>query len=138
MPRGRFCALLGLVAVFGCGPGDAPILSAADAKTALASTLDTWKAGKPASELATAKPPIQAVDSDWTAGKVLESYTIGAESEGAGNKTFSVTLNFKGASSASDVKYMVFGTDQVRVYRDIDFERMANMENNPPAPKAKR
>jgi hypothetical protein len=139
MSAGRSCAVFLLVVLGGCGGGDAPLPSEIEAKTALTSALDLWKAGKPASELAASKPSIQAVDQDWTSGKILENYTVGAEIPGTGNKTFAVSLTLKGSSSPLAVQYMVFGKDPVRVYRDVDFERMSNMENNPtPAKKPKR
>lgn len=139
MIRVRACAVVLLVATAGCGSSNAPLPSEAEAKAALTTALDTWKNGKSASELVSATPPVQAVDQDWVAGKILESYTIGEESPGAaGNKTFSVTLTIKGSSGPNSVKYMVFGKEPVRVYRDVDFERMSNMENNPAPAKPKR
>ncbi len=139
MSRGRSCAVFFLMTMAGCGTSNAPLPSESEAKAALTSALDTWKSGKPVAELATAKPPVQAVDADWVAGRILESYTIGdGSSGGEGNKTFSVTLKIKGSNAPSTVKYMIFGKDPVRVYRDLDFERMSNMENNPTPEKPKR
>jgi hypothetical protein len=139
MSSGRLCALLLLIALAGCGGGDAPLPSEIEAKTALSTALDLWKAGKPASELSASKPSIQAVDQDWASGKILENYIVGEEIPGTGNKTFAVSLTLKGSSSPLSVQYMVFGKDPVRVYRDVDFERMSNMDNNPvPAKKPRR
>ena len=138
MFRGRLCALFFLIALAGCGGGDAPLPSEVEAKTALSSALDLWKAGKPASELSAQKPSIQAVDQDWASGKVLENYSIGEEVPSSGNKTFAVTLTFKGATGPNSVQYMVFGKDPVHVYRDVDFARMSNMENNPATAKNPR
>ena len=139
MSSGRSCALFFLIALAGCGGGDAPLPSEIEAKTALTTALDLWKAGKPAAELTALKPSIQAVDQDWVSGKILENYTIGEEIPGTGNKTIAVSLTIKGSSSPLSVHYMIFGKDPVRVYRDVDFERMSNMDNNPtPAKKPRR
>ena len=130
--------LLVLAAVSGCGSGNAPLPSASEAKAALQAALDAWKEGKPASSLVEAKPSIQAVDHDWTVGKVLDAYVIGDEQAGEGSKTFPVTLTLKGASGPVDVRYMIFGRSPIHVYRDEDFQRMANMEDNPAPPKPPR
>jgi len=49
-----FLIALGLLA--GCGEGSAPLPSKASAREALQTALDAWKAGKPPSSLAGAKP----------------------------------------------------------------------------------
>lgn len=132
--------LIAIVALAGCGGATTPVPSAASARGALQASLDAWKAGKtpPAFAQETSKPAVQAVDHEWASGQGLESYTIGQETAADGNQTFAVSLTLKGSKSPKDVRYMVFGTDPVHVYRDDDYSRMANMENNPAPPKKRR
>jgi hypothetical protein len=135
MRRRLTLVLLALAATSGCGGGAASLPSGSEARNALQTALDAWKDGKPASALVEGKPPVQAVDHDWVAGKGLDAYVIGDEQSGDGNKTFTVSITLKGSSAPSDVRYMIFGRDPIRVYRDDDFTRMTNMEDNPAQPK---
>ena len=137
MLRGRIFAALALVALAGCGVPNAPLLSGQEARVALEKSLEAWKSGQPPASLAGLKPPIDAVDHEWTARKELSEFTIGTSTEGQGNKSFAVTLTLKGAP-AKDVKYMVFGLDTIHIYRDDDFARMSNMEDGPATPKGRR
>ncbi len=123
--------LLVLAAASGCGGASAPLPSSTEAKTALQTTLDAWKTGTPASALVEGNPSIQAVDHEWVSGKGLDAYVIGDEQSGDGNKTFTVSITIKGSSAPIDVRYMIFGRNPIRVYREDDFTRMANMEDNP-------
>lgn len=131
MRRRLTVVLLALAAASGCGGGSATLPSSTESKTALQNALEAWKTGTPASALAESKPSIQAVDHEWAAGKRLDAYAIGAEEPGDGHKTFAVSISLKGSSSPTDVRYMIFGHNPIRVYRDDDFTRMANMEDNP-------
>jgi hypothetical protein len=134
----RLLTVILLAALAGCGGGNAPLPSASEARTALQAALDAWKDGKPASSLAESKPPVEAVDHDWVAGKALESFVIGEETSGDGNKTFATSITLKGSTAPQDVRYMIFGRQPIHVYRDEDFSRMSNMENNPAPPKPSR
>jgi hypothetical protein len=127
-----------LVALAGCGRGSAPLPTSAAARQALQVALDAWKAGKPASSLAQREPKIDAVDFEWRAGEALMGYSVGADARGQGTQTISASLTLKG-QPPKEVKYMVFGIDPVRIYRDEDFTRAMNMENNPsPSRRGKR
>jgi hypothetical protein len=126
----RFLAILGAWAVplgvVGCGDsGPAPTAEAA--QQALESALDAWKAGKRPADLA----PIQVVDGVWSAGKVLTGYSILGEEQGEGHSTFQVRLAIKDQPGEATVRYMVMGLDPMFVYRDEDFQRAMNMDNNP-------
>ena len=98
--------------------------------------MDAWKAGKPGSSLADREPKIEAVDFEWRAGEALTGYSLGADVPGQGTQTISASLTLKG-QPPKDVKYMVFGINPLQIYRDQDFTRAMNMENNP-APSQKR
>ena len=135
MRRRLTLVLLALAATSGCGGGNAPLPSGSEARTALQTALDAWKDGKSASSLVDGKPTVQAVDHDWAAGLALDAYVIGDEQSGDGNKTFTVSITLKGSSAPTDARYMIFGRDPIRVYRDDDFTRMANMEDNPTSSK---
>ncbi len=125
--------LLTLSMLAGCGGGPAPLPSNDAARQALRTSLDAWKAGKPASSLAGEKPSIEAVDFEWKAGKILTDYTLGDEAPGQGTQTLSATLTLKGQPPSKPVRYMVLGLDPVRVYRDEDFNRAMAMDNAPSA-----
>ena len=126
--------LIAATALAGCGGGSAPLASTNAARQALRTSLDAWKAGKPASSLAAEKPSIEAVDFEWKAGKVLTDYALGDEAPGQGTQTLSATLTLKGEPAARNVRYMVLGLDPVRIYRDEDFRRAMNMDNAPSTP----
>lgn len=132
--RLRGFAMMGLIFLAGCGGGGgtAPIPSADEAKKSLQTTLDAWKAGQPPASLDAGTPKIEAVDFDWVAGKKLTEFAIGEESPEAGTKTFDVKITLA-PGGVRDVKYMVLGKDPVLVYRDEDFRRMLNMEDDPQA-----
>lgn len=136
MRPGRSLLIL-LATLAGCGGGSAPLPSVEAAKQALQSSLDAWKAGRPASSLTEGKPRIEAVDFEWKSGKVLESYTLGAQASEQGTQTFAASLKLKGEPAAKDVKYMVLGLDPVHIYRDEDYTRAMNMDNAPATPKPK-
>jgi hypothetical protein len=128
--------VIALVSLAGCGGDSAPLPSIASARQALRVALDGWQAGKPASSLAEHEPKIEVVDFEWRAGETLASYSLGADAPGQGTQIFTVSLTLKGQPS-KEVKYMVLGINPLRIYRDEDFTRAMNMENNP-SPSKKR
>ncbi len=66
------------------------------------------------------------------AGQQVESFEIGdEEDEGDGTKQFAVTLKMKKPPGDQSVRYFVHGRDPVWVYREEDYKRMLNMDNNP-------
>jgi hypothetical protein len=129
--------LLGVLA--GCGEENAKYKPTADeAKTSLEVALTAWRDGKPYGPIET-KPPVHIVDSVWQGGQQVESFQIGDEEDpGDGTKQFVVKLKTKGKSSTEqDVRFIVQGRDPVYVFREEDYKRMANMDNNPVLPKSK-
>ncbi|WZP00634.1 hypothetical protein EP7_002283 [Isosphaeraceae bacterium EP7] len=125
-----------LLLIAGCGEPPAPPTSD-QAKAALQSSLDAWKAGEKPASLATKDPKVEAIDFEWNAAKSLETFSIGSDSADQSSHTFPVSLTLKG-EPAKDVKYMVLGYDPIRVFRDEDFTRSMNMEDSPVAVKKKR
>jgi hypothetical protein len=130
--------LLGLLA--GCGEGNARFKPTADeARTSLETALTAWRDGKLYGPIET-KPPVHVVDSAWQGGQQIESFQIGDEEDGGdGTKQFVVKLKTKGKSPTDqDVRYIVHGRDPVWVYREEDYKRTLNMDNNPvTTPKSK-
>jgi hypothetical protein len=130
--------LLGVLA--GCGEGYAKYKPTAyEARTSLEAALTAWRDGKPYGPIDT-KPPVHIVDSAWQGGQQIESFQIGDEEDGGdGTKQFVVKLNTKGKSSTEqDVRFVVHGRDPVYVFREEDYKRTLNMDNNPvTTPKSK-
>jgi hypothetical protein len=137
----RFAAALALLGILaGCGDGLARYSPTADeARTSLEAALTAWRDGKPFGEVE-AKPPVRPVDSAWQGGQQLESFQIGDQADGEnGTKEFLVTLAMKKAKASQEVRYIVHGRDPVWVYREEDYKRTQNMENNPvTTPRSKR
>jgi hypothetical protein len=134
--RARTLFVTGLAALAGCWGGSAPLPTSTKARQALEVALDAWKAGKPASSLAGSEPKIEPVDFEWRAGETLTGYSLGADTRGEGTQTITASLTLKG-QPPKEVKYMVLGINPLQVYRDEDFTRAMNMENNP-SPSRKR
>ena len=126
--------LLSLIA--GCGGENARYKpSSSDAASSLEKALTAWRDGKPYGAL-DETPPVRVVDTDWQGGKQLESFEIGQEEDpGDGTKQFAVKLKLKKSAAEQDTRYVVHGRDPVWVYRDEDFKRMMNMDNNPEPPR---
>jgi hypothetical protein len=133
-------AALPLLTLFtGCGASHARYTpTSAEAKTSLELALTAWRDGKPYGPIE-ATPPVQVADSAWQAGQQVESFEIGEEQdEGDGTKQFVVTVKMKKPPGEHSVRYFVHGRDPVWVYREEDYKRMINMDNNPvPASSSK-
>jgi hypothetical protein len=102
-------------------------------RAALDAALSAWKSGAPVGDVAETKPPVRAVDSNWAAGKKLASFEVGRAEPGAVPPRWSVTLQFEGQASPVETRYVVVGTDPIWVYRESDYLRMLNMDDNPAA-----
>jgi hypothetical protein len=129
--------LLGVLA--GCSEGHAKYKPTADeARTSLEAGLTAWRDGKPYGSIET-KPPVHMVDSAWQGGQQIESFQIGDEEDaGDATKQFAVKLKTKKSPIDQDVRFIVHGRDPVWVYREDDYKRMLNMDNNPvTTPKSK-
>jgi hypothetical protein len=147
MSWGKRFRCLGLMAAWplvcllsGCDASHARFAPTSDeAKSSLEAALTAWRDGKPYGSAVESKPPVQVTDSAWQAGLQLESFAIGEEKdEGDATKQFTVTLKMKKPPGDESVPYYVHGRDPVWVYREEDYKRMINMDNNPvPASSSK-
>lgn len=129
------------IAQSGCGggtssPTEPPKIDPDQARKALETTLNAWKAGEAPGSLAKGEPPVQAFDSQWENGKKIEGFTIVGEDAGPPSaKMFNVTLKFTGAKAETKARYVVSGTDPVQVYHENDFAKLlANPSNAAPSP----
>ena len=118
------------LAFVGCGPGVTPLPSASQAREAVQVALEAWKGGRDPESLKTATPPVAPVDFDWKAGKTLVDFAIGPEETVQGTKAFAVKLTLS-PDVVKDTRYMVLGQNPFQMYREEDFQRMLNMENDP-------
>ncbi len=129
----EIAAVLPLLSVLsGCGASLARYTpTTGEARTSLEAALTAWRDGKPYGRV-DATPPVQIADTAWQGGAVLESFEIGEEKdEGDGTKQFASTLKMKKPAGEVSVRYFVHGRDPVWVYREEDYKRMINMDNNP-------
>jgi hypothetical protein len=134
-PRIPFVPVLLLLgATAGCGASNAQFTpSSNEARSSVEAALTAWKDGKPVGEIE-ATPPVRVVDSAWQGGQQIDSFEIGEEKEVDGTKQFAVKLLMKKTQKSEDVRYVVHGRDPVWVYREEDYLRTLNMENNPAPP----
>lgn len=116
----------------GCGSSLARYTpTTGEARSSLEAALSAWRDGKPYGPIE-AKPPVQVADSAWQAGQQVESFEIGDEKdEGDGTRQFVVAIKMKKPPGEQSVRYFVHGRDPVWVYREEDYKRMINMDNNP-------
>jgi hypothetical protein len=103
------------------------------ARSALETSLDAWRAGKKPIELARADPPVQIADNEWNNGRKLASYEILREEPSSIDKRFAVKLTYAGSADASEVRYIILGAQPLLVFREEDYARTLNMDNNPTA-----
>ncbi len=126
-------ALLPLAAV-GCGASggvDAYKPSTKQARTALETALSAWRDGKTIDQIE-AKPSVRAVDSGWRNGDQIDSFEILDEQETSdGVKQFKVKLGLKSPKEPIETNFMVHGLDPVYVFREEDYKRTIDMDNNP-------
>ena len=116
----------------GCGASSARFKPTSDeARSSLETALTAWRDGKPYGSVV-ATPPIQVGDSAWQAGDQVESFEIGEElDDGDGTEQFVVAIKMKKPPGNQSVRYYVHGRDPVWIYREEDYKRMLNMDNNP-------
>jgi hypothetical protein len=137
--RGTGLFALALLATCpGCGSGaGAYTPSAQTARQSLEAALTAWQEGKPPGRIDATNPPVQVVDSAWQAGEKLSRFEVLREEESDDTKQFTVRLEMKTPAGQKEVHYVVHGLEPVWVYREEDFARALNMDNNPP-PKPAR
>lgn len=124
----------------GCGGSSATYTpSAGEAKGALTAALSAWRDGKAIDGLDSV-PPVRAIDSIWRGGEKIDGFEILSETDpGDGTRRFKVRLAYKPPKEAEEAEYVVHGTSPVYVFREADYLRAINMDNNPAAgPSADR
>jgi hypothetical protein len=127
-----------LAPLTGCGSSNAHYApSASLARQSLEAALTAWRDGKPAGRIEGTQPPVSVIDSAWTNGQKLGDYSIQGEEAGDGRHRFSVRLTMAEPKGEKQVYYVVHGRDPVFVYRDDDFTRSMNMDDNPDGPRSK-
>jgi hypothetical protein len=115
----------------GCGASSARFKpTSGEARSSLEAALAAWRDGKPYGSVV-ATPSIQVGDSAWQAGDQVESFEIGEELDDDGTKQFVVAFKMKKPPGDQSVRYYVHGRDPVWIYREEDYKRMLNMDNNP-------
>ena len=120
--------------VASCG-GPSPIPPAEVARKALETSLTAWRDGKTPADTTKADPPVQVMDSEWTNGRKLASFEIVKEQPSDSDKRFVVKLKYLNPAAVTETTYIVLGTQPVAVFREEDYTRTLNMDNNPVAKK---
>ena len=134
---GGVIAAVSVLCLAGCGGGGIVKPSADTARTSLEAALNSWKANGSPGEIAGSDPPTQVVDSSWQSGRKLESFEILKEEDGDGDRRFTVRLKHPGPPGEEEVQYIVLGQGPVWVYREEDYQRMINMDDNPAPARGK-
>lgn len=129
--RIRIVVAVGLAAALtGCGgPTIAP--SSERAGQALETVLNAWKAGKPCGRIEGVEPALVVVDSAWQGGKKLDAFEVIGPVDGSTPPRIRVKLSHGAPSKPEEATYVLVGDDPLYIYRDADFDRMLNMDNNP-------
>jgi hypothetical protein len=112
-----------ILLVAGCSPGPqvAAKVDPEAARTALRTTLDAWKAGKPIEFLSAGSPSIVAQDFDWMQGKKLASYEVlGEGTPQDANLRVEVKLTLDGDTAAKKVAYIVGTSPKLTVFRAFE------------------
>ena len=137
-PRPRsLLALASLVLLAGTscgGPSMNPELTRA--RTALDASLTAWREGKRPGLIAGTDPPVQVVDNEWTNGRKLAAFEVLRETPSTADKRFVARLTYAAPPATAEVTYIVLGASPIAVFREDDYARTLNMDNNP-TPKGK-
>jgi len=127
-------ALIGLAALglAGCGKTAESFVPASDrAQASVERALKAWQSGAAAGRIepaASGQVPLQAVDSDWIAGKKLERFEIvGEMPRDAGPRRFTVRLTLTGVAAPIEAIYYVVGQDPLWIFRDRDYMQTTTM-----------
>ena len=123
---------LGALALAGCGKTAESFVPASDhAQASVERALQAWQSGASAGRIepaAKGQVPLQAVDSDWIAGKKLQNFEIvGEMPREAGPRRFTVRLTLAGARAPIEATYYVVGQDPLWIFRDRDYMQTTTM-----------
>lgn len=92
--RGALGAVtLAALVMTGCGGRVPPTTDLAQARTALTTALDAWKAGTSPEKLREQSPPIDFRDTNWEKGSKLTKYEIDNEQQFGPSAKFTVKLH---------------------------------------------
>jgi hypothetical protein len=125
--------LVSFAAATGCAgkSADSFVPAADDAQASVERALAAWQAGAAAGRIepqASGQVPLQAVDSDWIAGKKLMAFEIVSElPHESGPRRFSVRLTLSGVTAPMEVIYYVVGQDPLWIFRDRDYMQTTTM-----------
>jgi hypothetical protein len=111
-----------LLPLVGCGGGRGAG-NEEEARTALTSALDAWKAGRSATDMRNETPEVVVGDSDWKQGRKLVAYEIGSGVFDGKNLRVPVTLTMAQPSRGNRklvVNYIVGTKPVVTIFRDSD------------------
>lgn len=117
-----------------CERGNA-IPTEATARAALETSLTAWRDGKKPTDTVKADPPVHSVDNVWNSGRKLASFEILREEPSETDRRFAVKLQFVDKPTEAEVVYVVLNTQPFAVFRQDDFDRNMNMDNNPTVKK---
>ena len=125
-------ALLLAAAAVGCAKTTESYVPASeDAKSVLERALTAWKTGAAPGRIEPASSgqvPLEAVDTDWRAGRKLQAFEIVSEKPRSdGPRQFSVRLTIAGAAAPMEVTYYVVGQNPIWVFRDRDYMQTTTM-----------
>ncbi len=137
--RTRFLAgaLFLLLAVAGCGTRTIDALPATtDARGALETALKAWRDGAKPGTLSGTEPVIQVMDTPWSLGDRLKSFEILGEDRSAAELKFSVRLDLEKPAKVEEANYYVLGRGPVMIFREEDYLRNINMDDDPRLSKA--
>ena len=134
---GAALMLLILLAVPSCG-GPSMNPPADRARVALEAALNAWREGKKPGMIAGTDPPVQVADNEWTNGRKLAGFEILREQPSEADKRFVVKLTHAAPAASVEAVYIVLGVSPIAVFREEDYARMMNMDNNPTPKKPGR
>jgi hypothetical protein len=130
-------ALALLLVVPSCG-GPSMNPAADRARAALEASLSAWRDGKKPGNIAGTDPPVQAVDNDWSNGRKLTAFEVLREQPSESDKRFVVKLTYAAPAAQAEAVYVIVGASPIAVFREEDYARTLNMDNNPTPQKKRR
>ena len=133
-------ALLLIVAISGCGNGNAAVPTEETARSALETVLNSWIRGEKPGEQARTSPSVVVHDTKWSQNEPLSNFEIlASETEVSPvEKQFTVRLSIGKPPRTEEVTYHVLGVSPLMVFRHEDYLENINMEEGSKIIKTKR